>query len=162
MFFLRFTLENWGKDSLLFLMNIYSDEWLNHHCILMFYLENWGKDSPIFDEHIFRWVTQPPHRTWISIFPLEVLQGFSPKSCQENQENSDLKWLYMGVSKNGGTPKWMVKIMENPTKMDDLGGKTHYFRKHPYIYIYCSIPEAHSPPDLYTDGALWFQQSFPM
>ena len=27
----------------------------------------------------------------------------------------------MGVSKNRGTPKWMVKIMENPTKMDDLG-----------------------------------------
>ena len=26
----------------------------------------------------------------------------------------------MGVSKNSGTPKWMVKIMENP-KMDDLG-----------------------------------------
>ena len=27
----------------------------------------------------------------------------------------------MGVSKNSGTPKWMVKIMENPIKMDDLG-----------------------------------------
>ena len=27
----------------------------------------------------------------------------------------------MGVSKNWGTPKWMVKIMENPLKMDDLG-----------------------------------------
>ena len=27
----------------------------------------------------------------------------------------------MGVSKNGGIPKWMVKIMENPIKMDDLG-----------------------------------------
>jgi len=27
----------------------------------------------------------------------------------------------MGVSKNRGTPKWMVKIMENPIKMDDLG-----------------------------------------
>ena len=26
----------------------------------------------------------------------------------------------------------MVKIMENPIKMDDLGG-THYFRKHPYM-----------------------------
>ena len=26
----------------------------------------------------------------------------------------------MGVSKNRGTPKWMVKIMENPIKMDDL------------------------------------------
>ena len=28
---------------------------------------------------------------------------------------------YMGVSKNSGTPKWMVKIMEIPIKMDDLG-----------------------------------------
>ena len=27
---------------------------------------------------------------------------------------------HMGVSKNRGTPKWMVKIMENPIKMDDL------------------------------------------
>ena len=27
----------------------------------------------------------------------------------------------LGVSKNSGTPKWMVKIMENPIKMDDLG-----------------------------------------
>ena len=27
---------------------------------------------------------------------------------------------YMGVSKNRGTPKWMV-YMENPIKMDDLG-----------------------------------------
>ena len=27
----------------------------------------------------------------------------------------------MGVSKNNGTPKWMVKIMENPIRMDDLG-----------------------------------------
>ena len=32
-----------------------------------------------------------------------------------------LKKNYMGVSKNRGTPKWMVKIMENPIKMDDLG-----------------------------------------
>ena len=32
-------------------------------------------------------------------------------------------WLYayLGVSKNRGTPKWMVNIMENPIKMDDLG-----------------------------------------
>ena len=29
---------------------------------------------------------------------------------------------HMDVSKNrGGPPKWMVKIMENPIKMDDLG-----------------------------------------
>ncbi len=32
-------------------------------------------------------------------------------------------WIfYLGVSKNRGIPKWMVKIMENPIKMDDLGG----------------------------------------
>ena len=29
--------------------------------------------------------------------------------------------IYMGVSKNSGTPKWMVKKMENPINMDDLG-----------------------------------------
>ena len=28
----------------------------------------------------------------------------------------------------------MVKIMENPIKMDDLVGKTHYFRKHPTVW----------------------------
>ena len=28
---------------------------------------------------------------------------------------------HMGISKNRGTPKWMVKIMENPIKMEDLG-----------------------------------------
>ena len=31
------------------------------------------------------------------------------------------KILHMGVSKNSGTPKWMVKIMEIPIKIDDLG-----------------------------------------
>ena len=29
--------------------------------------------------------------------------------------------VHMGVSKNRGTRKWMMKIMENPIKMDDLG-----------------------------------------
>ena len=45
----------------------------------------------------------------------------------------------MGVSKNSGTPKWMVKIMENPIKMDDLGGfpiifgTTHIIPRSPKI-----------------------------
>ena len=30
-------------------------------------------------------------------------------------------YLYMGVSKNRGTPKWMVYFMENLINMDDLG-----------------------------------------
>ena len=33
----------------------------------------------------------------------------------------------MGVSKNRGTPKWMVYFMENPIKMDDLGVKPPIF-----------------------------------
>ena len=40
--------------------------------------------------------------------------------------------LDVGVSENWDTPKWMVKIMENLIQMDDFGGKTHYFQKHPY------------------------------
>ena len=33
-----------------------------------------------------------------------------------------------GISKNRGfPPKWMVNIMENPIKMDDLGGKPTIF-----------------------------------
>ena len=40
----------------------------------------------------------------------------------------------MGVSKNrGGPPKWINFIMENSIEIDDLGGKHHYFRKHPYV-----------------------------
>ena len=35
-------------------------------------------------------------------------------------------------------PKWMVKIMENPTKMDDLG--VSLFSKHPYKYLHASTP----------------------
>ena len=34
--------------------------------------------------------------------------------------NSDV-YIYMLVSKNRSTPKWMVEIMENPIKVDDLG-----------------------------------------
>ena len=45
--------------------------------------------------------------------------------------------LYMGVSKNSGTPNWMVyNIVENRKTilitMGWFGGKTHYFWKHPY------------------------------
>ncbi len=33
----------------------------------------------------------------------------------------------MVVSKNRDTPKWMVKIMENPIKIHDFGGPTPIF-----------------------------------
>ena len=41
----------------------------------------------------------------------------------------------MGVSKNSGTPKWMVKIREHSIKMDDLG-IPQFFETPIYIYIY--------------------------
>ena len=35
--------------------------------------------------------------------------------------------------------------MENPIKMDDLGGKTHYFRKHPYSSVTSSTAAVTTP-----------------
>ena len=76
--------------------------------------------------------------------PLGSLQTFGPFSsscCQAGVRDIDgiseryEDPCYMGVEpKIGGkNPKWMVKIMENPIQMDDFGGKSHYFRKHPYM-----------------------------
>ena len=48
----------------------------------------------------------------------------------------------MGLSKNSGTPTWMVKIMENSIKMDDWGGY-HHLRKHPYIYLTSNLHLSH-------------------
>ena len=51
--------------------------------------------------------------------------------------------IQMGASKNSGTPKWMVKIMENPINIDDLEVKPPYFWKHPNTTIPHPTP---SPP----------------
>ena len=42
-------------------------------------------------------------------------QNNSMKNCKFGATH------HLGVSKNRGTPKWMVKIMEKPIKMDELG-----------------------------------------
>ena len=55
----------------------------------------------------------------------------------------------MGVSKNRGTPKWMMNIMvPNPIfLMDDLGvfpyfrWGYHYFRKHPYDLFFFELQD---------------------
>jgi hypothetical protein len=47
-----------------------------------------------------------------------------PKSQSWGPQNSNFTIVYdahVGVSINGGTPQWMVYIMENTIKMDDLG-----------------------------------------
>ena len=41
----------------------------------------------------------------------------------------------MGVSINGGTPKWMVYSGTSQSKMDDLGGTPISGNPHIYIYI---------------------------
>ena len=45
-------------------------------------------------------------------------------------------YIYTDVSKNSGTPNWMVKIIENPIKTDDLG--VPLFLETP-IYLYKCI-----------------------
>ena len=42
-------------------------------------------------------------------------------------------WVFPKIG--GKPPKWMVKIMENPIKMDDLGGKTT-----PYFWFNTHVP----------------------
>ena len=56
-----------------------------------------------------------------------------------------LQAKHKGVSKNRGIPKWMVKIMENPIKLDDLG--IPLFLETPicllYIYTYQELLYIH-------------------
>ena len=68
------------------------------------------------------------------------------------------KIMYMGLCKNSDTPKWMVKIMENPIKMDDLGGKPTIFGN-----IHIGIYEnAFSEPWIFpnTSKTVHFQRHF--
>ena len=55
------------------------------------------------------------------LLPLNLYK--KPKTpAQIEQPNTRRKyWMFPKIG--GTTPKWMVKIMENPIKMDDLGGK---------------------------------------
>ena len=62
---------------------------------------------------------------------------------KHDQVSNDTPWantinsIYMGASKNNGTPKWMV-YNGNPIKMDDLG--VPLFLEIPiYIYIYFQL-----------------------
>ena len=58
-------------------------------------------------------------------------QDLSTQRAECQELNTELSRQQQGpwevVSKNKGTPKWRVKIMENPLKMDDLGGKPTIF-----------------------------------
>ena len=57
-------------------------------------------------------------RAWLMASVFKIFRVFEWSLCGTWGSVSPL----MGVSKNrGGPPKWMMKIMENPIKIDDLG-----------------------------------------
>ena len=47
-------------------------------------------------------------------------------------------WIWLFPKIGGKPPKWMVKIMETPIKMDDLGVPD--FWKHPFLKNFQSLP----------------------
>ena len=54
---------------------------------------------------------------------------------------------YMGVSKNSGkTPKMDDLEWKTLLKLDDFGGKTHHFRKHPYWKLKLRMQVANPTP----------------
>ena len=78
----------------------------------------------------------PTSKNWIFLGVKELIlssQPFISTSVPGHPSREDFPDFDMGVSKNRGTPKWMVRMMEKPyflIKLDDLG--YHYFRKHPH------------------------------
>ena len=73
---------------------------------------------------------------WPAEFPFSKLElcVFFLIRCDKKRETRSFK-SNLGVSKNRGTPKWMVKIKENPIKMVMIWGY-HYFRKHPFKQLF--------------------------
>ena len=68
-------------------------------------------------------------------FSFRGFRNLPRTTCSSLQLEMDVwKMIHMGVSKNRDTPNWMVKIMENPIKLDDLGGKSTIFRN-PHILL---------------------------
>ena len=58
--------------------------------------------------------------------PLRTVALLAPAAASLYKASCQVE---VGVSKNRGTPKWMVyNGIENPIKMDDLGGKPTIFR----------------------------------
>ena len=60
---------------------------------------------------------------WVlGVFSIEVSKANFSRSNKIPWDHPRFCWFQnLDVSKNRGPPKWMVKIMENPIKMDDLG-----------------------------------------
>ena len=88
---------------------------------------------------IFHSSPQNAYDSWWQSDPVSWAGPKGLTTCWHSIES----WLlhrdpYVGVSKNRGTPKWMVKIMEIPIKMDDLGKPTIFGTPIWWIIVYCN------------------------
>ena len=58
---------------------------------------------------------------------VEVEKGMPFPPADDDEMLKKYMWMFPKIR------KWMVYFMENPIKMDDLGGKSPYFWKHPHV-----------------------------
>ena len=116
-----------------------------------------GKNQQTFRDSPCHSTTQPPYQLPIS--PASAQPGASRVSSgsrvtsisvgilelwetrvlirNENSQKMDMVFSngYMWVFPKIGIPQNGWFTMENLIKMDDLGGKPHYFRKHPHVLV---------------------------
>ena len=87
----------------------------------------------------FKFILTKPYVTYVFLFlswlPLAQCSGVPRWSSAQSVSRWRKKLVGclvvdMGVSKHRGTPRWMVKIMENPIKMDDLRNTTIFANIH--------------------------------
>ena len=127
-------LTSWGNGSL---SNYLPKNWVVVSNIFYFH-PHWGKISNLTNIFQMGWNHQPvihapggagfQPSTVVAVI-VAVRQTTSASGLGFNNGIIDEASVdtYMGVSKNRGTPKWMVKIRENHIKMDDLEGKPTIF-----------------------------------
>ena len=104
-----------------------------HHPFITFVIPLWNHDLSWWRCRRWSYFLHKHKRCFFMCF--RVIDHFSSFFWKCWREMSQISLWYMGVSKNSGTPKWMV-YNGKPNQNGWFGGKTHHLRKHPYIYIY--------------------------
>ena len=84
-------------------------------------------------------VGAPPR---VFLYHHKLVKHSTAKVLESGRFYQRYRWKGMGVSKNRGTPKWMVYNgkPENPIKMDDLG-----------VPLFLETPESTFPSSLFSD-----------